>query len=76
MGGVPCETRTKATQGLMIAARAHGETHCINAIADPNDRRSIRVLKKLGMSLKGGVTLDAYDYADHLFALNMCDLQR
>jgi len=40
------------------------------------DRRSIRVLKKLGMSLKGGIMLDGYDYADHLYAIDMFDLQQ
>lgn len=66
---------TEAAQEMISTASAREETHRISAIVDPNNRRSIRVLKKLGMSLKGGVMLDGYDYADHLYAINMCDLQ-
>ncbi|MFK7764410.1 MAG: GNAT family N-acetyltransferase [Roseobacter sp.] len=67
---------TEVAQGLIATASARGEIYRIGPIVDPNNFHSIRVLKKLGMGLKGGVMLDGYDYADHLYALNMCVVQQ
>lgn len=38
------------------------------AIVDPNNHRSVGVLKKLGMTQEGEIMFDGYDYPDHIYA--------
>jgi len=70
---------TEATHRLICAIKLRGRFDRIVGIVDPTNRRSVRVLKKLGMTLTGGIMLDGYTYADHLYAMNardICGLQK
>ena len=62
---------TEAARELIKAAGYRDKTERIVAIVDPNNRRSVRVLEKLGMKLQGGIMLDGYEYPDHLWALRV-----
>ena len=58
----------------ICATKLRGRFDRIVGIVDPANRRSVRVLKKLGMTLTGGIMLDGYTYADHLYAMNVSDI--
>ena len=65
---------TEAAFRLIHAAQLRGRFDRIVGIVDPANRRSVRVLKKLGMTLIGGIMLDGYTYADHLYAMDARDI--
>lgn len=65
---------TEAAFRLIQAAQLPGRIDRIVGIVDPANRRSVRVLKKLGMTLIGGIMLDGYTYADHLYAMDARDI--
>jgi len=62
---------TEAARRLIYATQLCGSFDRIVGIVDPANRRSVRVLKKLGMTLIGGIMLDGYTYADHLYAMQV-----
>ena len=65
---------TEAAHRLIHATQLRGSFDRIVGIVDPANLRSVRVLKKLGMTLIGGIMLDGYGYADHLYALDVRDI--
>lgn len=65
---------TEAAHRLIHATQLYGSFDRIVGIVDPANRRSVSVLKKLGMTLIGGIMLDGYTYADHLYAVNARDI--
>ena len=65
---------TEAAHRLICATKLRGRFDRIVGIVDPTNRRSVRVLKKLGMTLTGGIILDGYTYADHLYAMDVSDI--
>ena len=65
---------TEAAFRLIHAAQLPGRFDRIVSIVDPANRRSVRVLKKLGMTLIGRIMLDGYTYADHLYAMDARDI--
>ena len=70
---------TEAAHRLICATQLSGSFERVVGIVDPANRSSVQVLKKLGMSLIGGVILDGYTYADHLYAMDVsaiCGLQK
>ena len=69
-----CGYATEAAFRLIEAAQLPGRFDRIVGIVDPANRRSVRVLKKLGMTLIGGIMLDGYTYADHLYAMDARDI--
>jgi len=62
---------TEAAHRLIYATKQHGSFDRIVGIVDPANRRSVRVLRKLGMTLTGDIMLDGYTYADHLYAMDV-----
>ena len=44
-------------------------TKRVVAIVDPNNRQSVRVLQKIGMTYERDVMFEGYDYPDHRFSL-------
>lgn len=62
---------TEAAHRLICATHLSGSFERIVGIVDPANHRSVRVLKKLGMTLLGGIVLDGYTYADHLYAMDV-----
>lgn len=65
---------TEAGLRLTHATHLRGSFERIVGIVDPANHRSVSVLKKLGMTLIGGVMLDGYTYADHLYAMDVSDI--
>lgn len=59
---------TEAAGAMLDAATAHDGTDRIVAIVDPNNRRSVHVVQKLGMTVAGDILFDGYDYPDHVYA--------
>lgn len=62
---------TEATLALITAIKSDEKTQRIVAIVDPNNHRSVRVLKKLDMTLERGIMLDGYDYPDHFYSRDL-----
>lgn len=62
---------TEAVLGIIGAGREIGELEQIVGIVDPNNRRSIRVLEKVGMHNQGEIMLPGYDYPDHRYVLGL-----
>ena len=58
---------TEAVAGLLRRTDEISSISRIVAIVDPHNKRSIRVLEKLGMSQVGEVMFDGYDYPDALY---------
>lgn len=65
---------TEAAHRLIYATQLSGSFDRIVGIVDPANRSSVQVLKKLGMKLIGGIMLDGYTYADHLYAMDVRDI--
>lgn len=65
--GYATEVLTRVTE----LSRDFIQADRIVAIVDPNNHRSVRVLKKTGMTYQGDVMFDGYDYPDHLYASNL-----
>ncbi|MDX8355727.1 GNAT family N-acetyltransferase [Cognatiyoonia sp. IB215182] len=61
---------TEAAIAILSTARENSKLKRFIAIVDPNNRRSVRVITKLGMKLIGGIMLDGYDYPDHIYGRN------
>ncbi|MEM6638186.1 MAG: GNAT family N-acetyltransferase [Pseudomonadota bacterium] len=62
---------TEATRALIDAETIHGRTRRIVAIVDPNNHRSVRVLKKLEMAFERDILFEGYDHPDHLFVRHL-----
>ena len=62
---------SEAAAGLLRRAADIPSISRVVAIVDPANRRSIRVLEKLGMSQIGEVMFEGYDHPDALYALSM-----
>ncbi len=62
---------TEAVSGLLRKTDDIPSISRIVAMVDPNNKRSIRVLEKLGMSRVGEVMFDSYDHPDALYALKL-----
>lgn len=62
---------TEAAHRLIYATDLSGSFDRIVGIVDPANHRSVRVLKKLGMTLIRSIMLDGYTYADHLYAMQV-----
>ena len=60
---------TEAAQAMVVHATGLSGTKLIVAIVDPNNRRSVRVLQKIGMTYERDVMFGGYDYPDHKFSL-------
>lgn len=58
---------TEAAGGIIEAARGHPVIERIVAIVDPNNHRSVHVLKKAGMAFERDIAFEGYDYPDHLY---------
>ncbi len=64
----------EAAYRLIYTTQLRGSFDRIVGIVDPANCRSVRLLKKLGMTLIGGIMLDGYTYADHLYAVDVSDI--
>jgi RimJ/RimL family protein N-acetyltransferase len=62
---------TEAVAGLLRRTGDIPSNSRIVAIVDPHNKRSIRVLEKLGLSQVGEMMFDGYDYPDALYALKL-----
>lgn len=65
---------TEAAHRLIYTTQLRGSFERIVGIVDPTNHRSVKVLKKLGMALIGGIMLDGYTYADHLYAMDVSNI--
>ena len=61
---------TEAAQAVVEAAFGAGWVDRLIGIVDPHNSASVRVLQKLGMSYARPITLEGYDYPDHLYVLD------
>lgn len=62
---------TEAAQAMVVHATGLSGTKRIVAIVDPNNRQSVRVLQKIGMTYERDVMFEGYDYPDHKFGLEL-----
>ena len=62
---------TEAAKATVAHATHLPNTQSIVAIVDPNNRQSVRVLQKIGMTYEGDVMFEGYDYPDHRFSLDL-----
>lgn len=62
---------TEAAQAMIAHATCLPNTLRVVAIVDPNNRQSVRVLQKIGMTYEGDVMFEGYDYPDHKFGLEL-----
>lgn len=62
---------TEAAQAIVAHATCLPGTKRILAIVDPNNRQSVRVLQKIGMTYERDVMFEGYDYPDHRFSLEL-----
>ncbi|MEM6311868.1 MAG: GNAT family N-acetyltransferase [Pseudomonadota bacterium] len=62
---------TEAAQGMVAQATRLPNTQTVVAIVDPNNRQSVRVLQKIGMTYERDVMFEGYDYPDHRFSLKL-----
>ena len=62
---------TEAAQAMVAHATCLPGTKRIVAIVDPNNRQSVRVLQKIGMTYERDVMFEGYDYPDHRFSLEL-----
>lgn len=60
---------TEAVQSAVEYGKRRLPHKTIVAIVDPNNRRSVRVLEKLGMCPRGDVWFPDYDHPDHRYVL-------
>lgn len=58
---------TEALNGIIEEARGNPANERIVAIVDPNNHRSVHVLRKAGMAYERDITFEGYDYPDHLY---------
>ena len=61
----------EAVEGILKKADEFPSYARVVAIVDPNNKRSVRVLEKLGMLRSGEVMFDGYDYPDDLYAMKL-----
>ncbi len=61
---------TEAAQAVLEAAFASGRIDRLFGIVEPDNRASVRVLQKLGMSYARPITFVGYDRPDHLYVLD------
>lgn len=62
---------TEAAQAMVAHATCLPGTKRIVVIVDPNNRQSVRVLQKIGMTYERDVMFEGYDYPDHRFGLEL-----
>lgn len=62
---------TEAALGIIDTARTMSAAERIVAIIDPNNLRSMQVLKKIGMTYEREIVFEGYDYPDHLYARDL-----
>ena len=62
---------TEAAQAMVAHATCLPGTKRIVAIVDPNNRQSVRVLHKIGMTYERDFMFEGYDYPDHKFSLEL-----
>lgn len=62
---------TEAATAVIAAAKPLTIFQRVVAIVDPNNRRSLRVIDKLGMVYQGDVRLAGYAYPDHIYARDL-----
>lgn len=62
---------TEAAKALIAQAKCLSGIGRLLAIVDPNNRQSVRVLEKIGMTYEAEVMFPGYDYPDHRFALDL-----
>ncbi len=62
---------TEAALAMVAHATCLSNTQRIVAIVDPNNRQSVRVLQKVGMTYERDVMFEGYDYPDHKFGLEL-----
>ena len=62
---------TEAVQAMVAHATCLPGTKRIVAIVDPNNRQSVHVLQKIGMTYERDVMFEGYDYPDHRFGLEL-----
>ncbi|MEM9427041.1 MAG: GNAT family N-acetyltransferase [Pseudomonadota bacterium] len=61
----------EAAKAMIDLATSRPEIKRLVAFVDPHNKRSVRVLEKLGMVWDGDVMFDGYDYPDHRFVLHL-----
>lgn len=61
----------EAAEGLLRSARYNSAISRVVAIVDPKNKRSVRVLEKLGLNQVDEVMLEGYDYPDAVYALEL-----
>ncbi|MCY4334017.1 MAG: GNAT family N-acetyltransferase [Litoreibacter sp.] len=62
---------TEAARGMVAHATRLPNTKSVVAIVDPNNRQSVRVLQKIGMTYEREITFEGYDYPDHKFGMEL-----
>ena len=62
---------TEAAQATVAHATCLPETKFLVAIVDPNNRQSVQVLQKIGMTYERDVMFEGYDYPDYRFSLEL-----
>ncbi|MEM8777122.1 MAG: GNAT family N-acetyltransferase [Pseudomonadota bacterium] len=62
---------TEVAQAMIAHAACLPNTLRVVAIVDPNNRQSVRVLQKIGMTYERDVMFEGYDYPDHKFSLGL-----
>ncbi|NRB02574.1 MAG: GNAT family N-acetyltransferase [Rhodobacteraceae bacterium] len=62
---------TEAARAMVAHATCLAKTQRVVAILDPNNRQSVRVLLKIGMTYERDVMFEGYDYPDHRFSLEL-----
>ena len=67
---------TEAAQATVAHATCLPETKFLVAIVDPNNRQSVQVLQKIGMTYERDVMFEGYDYPDHKFSLELAAAAR
>jgi len=67
---------TEAASGMIDASKSITFADRIVAIVDPNNRRSVQVLKKVGMIYDSEIMFEGYDYPDHLYTRHLHSLRR
>ncbi len=67
---------TEATRAVVDYGLSILKLPRILGLVDPQNRASVHVLRKIGMTYVRPVMLDGYDHADHLFARTQRDRAR
>ena len=62
---------TEAAKAMVAHATHLPNTQSIVAIVDPNNRQSVHVLQKIGMTYERDVMFKGYDYSDHKFGMEL-----